>query len=174
MRDHLDVVPGRELEPLTAAPLLATREGMSVAGGLGHLVGAVLSWLLGEHTVQSGFDTYSVARGLLLYAQVSGRDLGVRPHARTPTILRELGLSRSDVRVLWESQRARDGYQAMLGLDLLLAVFQPPVWQALAMLITDGPERAADITDRLLYQQASRRVAPTASRPEGGACRERR
>ena len=173
VRDHLDVRPGNQLVPARHSRLAEVLPGVELAGGLAHLTAAVFSWRLGEYTVVSGGDTYQVARGLLLYADVSDRGLGASARARTPTILRDRGLTRGSLRQRWEARRGEHGVQAILDLDLLLEVFEPPVWVALAMRITDGPERAVSIIDRVLYQTASRRVKPSPVRLEGGGLSKR-
>lgn len=169
MRDHLDGRPGTDLVTNDAAALERDRRGGALDGadGLLHLVGSVFSWQLGEHVVPACGDLYTLGRGLLLYARLSGREVGAKSRTRAAA-LRQRGLSRLEIRDLWQIERGKDSYEATLPFDLLFDVFEPPVWEALAILITDGPAQASQTIDRLLYEQAARTVKPTGARPSGG------
>jgi hypothetical protein len=140
-------------------------DGQRGVGSLLHLCAAVLSWMIGERAAKSCGDVYQLQAALLLYGQSADAEPAQRPSTRTPTILRERGLSRGAVRLLWRGCRAEYGYLAALDMDLLAAVYPPAVWRALAGLIADGPGVCSQRIDRVLHLVALR---PAAAHAGGG------
>jgi hypothetical protein len=137
-------------------------------GSLAHLVAILLSRFVGEHRARSCVDMSMLERTALLYANHVGAELGARSTARHLTVVREHDETRASLRVRWRQRKGERGVVAVLDPELLLALFSPAVWRALALLIAHGPSVGAAVAERLLYAESAREVRPTRRRPEGG------
>ena len=131
-------------------------------GSVLHLCAAVFSWWVGEHAAKSGGDIYLLQASLVRYAQAAGSELDGRPLANARTVLHQRGLTRESVRAQWREARAEHGYRATLDMGLLIDLFPPRAWRALAVLIADGPAVASERIDMLLHEVAIRPAAPHA------------
>jgi integrase len=167
MRDHLDQTVGRDLV-VTSSGVPTVTVGRSMAvGSIVRLCAAVFSWMLGERAAKKGGDVYQLQASLLLYGDEAGLELDARPSTRTSTILRRLGLTRSDVQLLWHERRAQGGYEAVLPADLLTEIFPTATWDALAALVCDGPAICSQHIDKVLHKVSLRPAAKHAGGEDG-------
>lgn len=152
--------------PVVEMPALVS-EGQSGVGSMLRLCASVFSWMFGGRAAKLCGDVYQLQACLLLYAQAGSRELDARPNTRAPTLLRERGLSRADVRELWRNSRAEYGYLAALDMELLVMIYPTAVWRALAGLVGDGPGECSQRIDKVLHRVALRPAAVHAGGREG-------
>jgi integrase len=168
-----DLLPTQTLSYDSTA---ASSPAVLVHGFSQDVVGAAavaLSRLLGERRDRKGGDIYELNRMLARYADLAAETNGsiaVPPApAHHPTsVLRKLGLLRSDLNAEWNRRVAQDGMRATFDTDLLLALFPLGCFGALCAIIVDGPGLAVDRIERVLHRRSLEPVRPTRARADGG------
>ena len=137
-----------------------------------HVVASALSRHLCKTKSSAFSHGYDLQRALLGYANTDlpgSPALQITCATRDPaTSLRRVGISVSDVKRAWQQQVDLDQAAAVLPGQLLLAIFDPPLWEAAWTLIADGPGVAVQRVEKFLRMEAERTIAPNRSRPEGG------
>lgn len=137
------------------------------------VVAITFSRFAGERRDRKGGDIYELNRFLIDYDMLRSGRAPAESQYEPPTVrhargvLRELGVTRSDVRQRWEALVAEHGRRAVLDADILLALYCPTAWRGACGAVLDGPGEAVALIEQILHLRARRPV------PARGGCPSR-